>query len=73
MTEILLAKLMPPRAGKGIINRPRLINLLHGFEERKLTLLQAPAGYGKTVLMLQQRRPLVGVSSFAGLLPPYLP
>jgi ATP/maltotriose-dependent transcriptional regulator MalT/DNA-binding SARP family transcriptional activator len=53
MTEILLAKLMPPRAGKEIIDRPRLIKLLGGFEERKLTLLQAPAGYGKTVLMLQ--------------------
>ena len=53
MTEILRAKLLPPRAGKGMIQRPRLINLLKGFEERKLTLLQAPAGYGKTVLMLQ--------------------
>ncbi len=53
MVEILLAKLLPPRVGKGIINRPRLINLLKGFEERKLTLIQAPAGYGKTVLMLQ--------------------
>ncbi len=53
MIEILLGKLLPPRVGKGIIDRPRLINLLKGFEERKLTLLQAPAGYGKTVLMLQ--------------------
>ena len=53
MTEILLAKLLPPRTGKGIIDRPRLINLLNGFEERKLTLLTAPAGFGKTVLMLQ--------------------
>lgn len=53
MIEILLTKLLPPRAGKGIIDRPRLINLLHGFEERKLTLFQAPAGFGKTVLMLQ--------------------
>ncbi len=63
MTDILLAKLLPPRAGKGIIHRPRLLNLLKGFEERKLTLLQAPAGYGKTVLMLQSakaaQRPLV--------------
>jgi ATP/maltotriose-dependent transcriptional regulator MalT/two-component SAPR family response regulator len=53
MTEVLLAKLMPPRAGKEIIDRPRLINQLSGYEERKLTLLTAPAGFGKTVLMLQ--------------------
>ncbi len=53
MTEILLAKLLPPRPGKGMIDRSRLIHLLNGIEERKLTLLTAPAGYGKTVLMLQ--------------------
>jgi ATP/maltotriose-dependent transcriptional regulator MalT/two-component SAPR family response regulator len=54
MAEIIRAKLRPPQVGKEIIHRPRLIDdLLNGFEERKLTLLQAPAGYGKTVLMLQ--------------------
>ncbi|HEX3043410.1 MAG TPA: BTAD domain-containing putative transcriptional regulator [Bacillota bacterium] len=53
MTEVLLAKLIPPRTGKEIIDRPRLLNSLIGYEERKLTLLTAPAGYGKTVLMLQ--------------------
>lgn len=53
MQPVLLTKLSPPRIGKGIIDRPRLTNLLSNVTERKLTLLIAPAGYGKTVLALQ--------------------
>lgn len=53
MQPVLLTKLSPPRIGKGIIDRPRLTNLLSDVTERKLTLLIAPAGYGKTVLALQ--------------------
>lgn len=53
MQPVLLTKLSPPRIGKGIIDRPRLTKLLSAVTERKLTLLIAPAGYGKTVLALQ--------------------
>lgn len=53
MSDILLSKLMPPQIKKGIIDRPRLLKLCAGMDERKLTLLTAPAGYGKTILMLQ--------------------
>ncbi|MGE5605035.1 MAG: BTAD domain-containing putative transcriptional regulator [Bacteroidota bacterium] len=53
MQPVLLTKLSPPRIGKTIIDRPRLLKLLSDVTERKLTLLIAPAGYGKTVLALQ--------------------
>jgi LuxR family transcriptional regulator, maltose regulon positive regulatory protein len=52
-TEILLSKLVPPRIDKEIIDRPRLLQLLAGIENRKITLFMAPAGFGKTVSMLQ--------------------
>ncbi|MGE5550028.1 MAG: hypothetical protein ACM3ZC_05785 [Bacteroidota bacterium] len=39
--------------GKDVIERPRLLRLLSDFENRKATLLLAPAGYGKTIAMLQ--------------------
>lgn len=51
--SVLMAKLQPPRTGAGLIPRPRLTSALSGMEGRKLTLVCAPAGYGKTVLLLQ--------------------
>ncbi len=53
MAEILFSKLMPPREAQGIIMRPRLLKQFSGPENRKLTLLTAPAGYGKTVFLSQ--------------------
>ncbi len=53
MPELLLAKLLPPRLKRDFLDRPRLLGLFAGWDERKMTLLAAPAGYGKTVLMLQ--------------------
>lgn len=53
MTKILFSKLVPPRIGKDIIERPRLLQYLGEADSRKLTLFAAPAGYGKTVSMLQ--------------------
>jgi ATP-dependent transcriptional regulator len=58
MPEIILTKLLPPHAHDGIIERPRLIRLLSQNGGRKLILLTAPAGYGKTVLAFQYARTL---------------
>jgi LuxR family transcriptional regulator, maltose regulon positive regulatory protein len=46
---LIVTKLMVPAAPRGVIHRPRLHHLLDGGAG-KLTLVVAPAGYGKTVL-----------------------
>lgn len=53
MADLIIAKLSLPRIEKDIIARPRLLQLATEVTTKKLTLLTAPAGYGKTVLMSQ--------------------
>lgn len=48
---ILTTKLTPPRPRPRGVHRPRLIARLCGRAERTLTLLSAPAGFGKTTLL----------------------
>jgi LuxR family maltose regulon positive regulatory protein len=55
------AKLAPPRRRPGLIARPRLFAMLDRFEGAELTLISAPAGSGKTVMVsswLEQRSDL---------------
>jgi LuxR family maltose regulon positive regulatory protein len=52
---LLLAKLRPPRLLSHLIARERLHVLLDTGLERKLTLVTAPTGYGKTTLVNQWR------------------
>ncbi|MEM5795724.1 MAG: hypothetical protein AAGU23_05555, partial [Bacillota bacterium] len=63
MPKIMASKLLPPYAGANLIERPRLVELLSRAGQRKATILTAPAGYGKTVLMVQlaaaSKKPLV--------------
>ena len=42
------AKLAPPRPPAGLIERPRIMEALDSGDEAALTLVAAPAGYGKT-------------------------
>jgi LuxR family transcriptional regulator, maltose regulon positive regulatory protein len=42
------AKLAAPRARVGLVDRPRILRALDAGEEAALTLVAAPAGYGKT-------------------------
>jgi LuxR family maltose regulon positive regulatory protein len=44
-------KRLPPRAGDGVIARPRLLRRLAEAHRRPLVLISAPAGYGKTTLV----------------------
>lgn len=50
---LLLSKLLSPRPAAALIERPALLSRLARVLECKLTLLSAPAGFGKTT-MLQQ-------------------
>ena len=53
MNEWLVqTKLYPPCLREDIIPRPRLLEALYGaLRQHRLTLLSAPAGYGKTTLL----------------------
>src|SRR5436305_8216137 len=50
-TPILATKLYLPRLRPNVVIRPRLIERLNQGLHRKLTLIAAPAGFGKTTLV----------------------
>jgi LuxR family maltose regulon positive regulatory protein len=50
-TSILVTKLFVPPTRAGLVHRPGLIERLNDGLDRKLTLLSAPAGFGKTTLV----------------------
>jgi ATP/maltotriose-dependent transcriptional regulator MalT/DNA-binding SARP family transcriptional activator len=50
--SIIPTKIIIPRRAAGVIQRPRLIDYLHENLGRKLMLVTAPAGYGKTTLLV---------------------
>jgi LuxR family maltose regulon positive regulatory protein len=47
---LLFTKLYVPQPRTGIVPRPRLIEQINNGSKSKLTLISAPAGYGKTTL-----------------------
>jgi LuxR family transcriptional regulator, maltose regulon positive regulatory protein len=50
---IVETKLQPPRLRADLVPRPRLVERLRRGRETRLTLVCAPAGYGKTTLLGQ--------------------
>ena len=52
-SPLLETKLYLPRWRPGLVPRPRLIGRLDQAIERKLTLISAPAGFGKTTLLAE--------------------
>src|SRR5947208_1810634 len=50
-TPILATKLYLPRLRPNVVSRPRLIARLNEGLHRNLTLIAAPAGFGKTTLV----------------------
>lgn len=70
--SLLETKLRPPPVREGTVVRPELIELLRSDRGRKLTLLSAPTGYGKTTLLAQwctsekETRPFAWISLDTG-------
>lgn len=49
---ISLAKVIVPRRRKKILTRPRLSKMMYQFLDKKLVFVSAPAGYGKTSMLI---------------------
>ena len=52
-TLLLETKLYVPRSPRGLVPRPRLSERLDRGAASKLTLVSAPAGFGKTTLLAE--------------------
>ena len=52
-SPLLETKLYIPKWRPGLVSRPRLVERLDQGAERKLTLVSAPAGFGKTTLLAE--------------------
>jgi LuxR family transcriptional regulator, maltose regulon positive regulatory protein len=51
MPGLVVTKLRPPVEAPGVIARPRLLEALSSATTQRLTLVDAPLGYGKTTLV----------------------
>ncbi len=49
---ITRTKIIPPGRRSDLLSRPRLLDILYELVDYKLVLLVAPAGYGKTILLV---------------------
>jgi len=56
---LIPGKLLPPQQHCSVVARPELLHLLDTGRERRVTLLLASAGYGKTTLAAQWRNRLL--------------
>lgn len=65
----MLTKIQAPRAKDGVIDRPRLHERLSGAAASGVTLICAPAGYGKTTLALSWLRQTGSDSAWLALDP----
>ena len=67
---ILQTKFCAPQLGEDLVRRDRLLTLMDGSLNVPLTLVSAPAGYGKSVLVSQwmdsQVHPVIWISLDAG-------
>lgn len=50
--NLLVTKIVVPSRRTDVLKRPRLLDFLHDYIERKLVLISASAGYGKTSLVI---------------------
>jgi ATP/maltotriose-dependent transcriptional regulator MalT len=48
--RVLATKILPPRSAPGLIDRPRLLDLINQVQIKRLTVIKAAAGFGKTCL-----------------------
>jgi LuxR family maltose regulon positive regulatory protein len=52
LDSIIVTKVIVPKKRPNLVRRPRLVDFLHEHIERKLILVSASAGYGKTSLLV---------------------
>jgi ATP/maltotriose-dependent transcriptional regulator MalT len=50
---MIATKLYVPKLRRALVTRPRLLERLHRGGESRLTLVSAPAGFGKTTLLAE--------------------
>ena len=50
--SILRTRVIAPKKRGDVLTRPRLLELVDSMVEKRLMLISAPAGYGKTSLMV---------------------
>lgn len=58
LQPLLETKLRIPQVRAALVPRPRLLARLNDHPDRKLTLVSAPAGFGKTTLIVSWVREL---------------
>ena len=51
-TATVVTKILVPRRRPDVIRRPRLLDILHQNVGQRATIIAAPAGYGKTTLLV---------------------
>ena len=56
VSPLIGTKMLVPPLRHDLVTRPRLTGLLNKVTESRLTLLSAPAGFGKTTLLAQWLR-----------------
>ncbi|MFQ5858766.1 MAG: hypothetical protein ACE5LU_24460, partial [Anaerolineae bacterium] len=49
---LIATKILRPRRRDDLLHRRRLVDIIHNHIDRKLIILSAPAGYGKTSLLI---------------------
>ncbi len=49
---LIITKILHPHRRDDLLHRPRLVDFIHAHIDRKLILISAPAGYGKTSLLV---------------------
>ena len=57
---VIKTKLFPPASRTGVIMRSSLNNALDTIHKKKLAWVHAPAGYGKTTLLYQWYKSMLG-------------
>lgn len=61
-THLISTKLAPPRLPRRLVHREDVLRMLELGVERKLTVLHAPAGFGKTTVLVDWRERLLATA-----------